>query len=158
MYLSSCQQTRDALSTRFLSHLPVFKRKRRLRSFSKGHCVGSGLLRLVEQGGTALSCSEVESGFDSMYHQSFKNPSTLAAYMANIINVPHADETDPALLRIIERLEMYKGLPFQPMKRKGCFLLFKNACTANEPMSLLTEYDRLLEENQMSLTACMPSS
>ncbi|BBP88073.1 hypothetical protein BsIDN1_16910 [Bacillus safensis] len=97
--------------------------------FQKGHCVGSGLLRLVEQGGTALSCSEVESGFDSMYHHTFKNPSTLAAYMANIINVPHADETDPALLRIIERLEMYKGIAFSTYEKKRLLsVIQKNAC------------------------------
>lgn len=114
--------------------------------FQKGHCVGSGLLQLVEQGGTALSCSEVESGFDSMYHHTFKNPSNLAAYMANIINVPHADEMDPALLRIIERLEMFKGIAFSAYEKKRLLsVIQKRMRTANEPMSLLSEYDRLLE-------------
>ncbi|WOP21626.1 hypothetical protein R0I01_17190 [Bacillus pumilus] len=93
--------------------------------FQKGHCVGSGLLQLVEQGGTALSCSEVESGFDTLYQQTFKDPSTLAAYIANIINVPHVDEADPVLLRIIERLEMYKGIAFSTYQKKGCYLSFK---------------------------------
>ncbi|MBD3861010.1 PAS domain-containing protein [Bacillus sp. 28A-2] len=114
--------------------------------FQKGHCVGNGLLQLVQQGGTALSCSEIESGFDSMYHQTFKDPSVLAAYIANIINIPHVDDADPALLRIIERLEMYKGIAFSTYEKKRMLLVIqKRMRSAIQPISLLAEYDRLLE-------------
>lgn len=114
--------------------------------FQKGHCVGSGLLQLVEQGGTALSCSEVESGFDTLYQQTFKDPSTLAAYIANIINVPHVDEADPVLLRIIERLEMYKGIAFSTYQKKRLLsVIQKRMRIAKKRISLLSEYDCLLE-------------
>ncbi|MGM0965523.1 CheR family methyltransferase [Bacillus pumilus] len=114
--------------------------------FQKGHCVGSGLLQLVEQGGTALSCSEVESGFDTLYQQTFKDPSTLAAYIANIINVPHIDEADPVLLRIIDRLEMYKGIAFSTYQKKRLLsVIQKRMRIAKKRISLLAEYDCLLE-------------
>nr|MDF9459541.1 protein-glutamate O-methyltransferase CheR [Bacillus pumilus] len=108
--------------------------------------MGSGLLQLVEQGGTALSCSEVESGFDTLYQQTFKDPSTLAAYIANIINVPHVDEADPVLLRIIERLEMYKGIAFSTyQKKRSLSVIQKRMRIAKKRISLLSEYDCLLE-------------
>ena len=114
--------------------------------FQKGHCVGNGLLQLVEQGGTALSCSEEESGFDTLYQQSFKAPSTLAAYISNIMNVPHIDEADPVLLRIIERLEMYKGIAFSNYERKRLLSVIQKRMKATKNrISLLAEYDYLLE-------------
>lgn len=114
--------------------------------FQKGHCVGSGLLQLVEQGGTALSCSETDCDLVNTYHQKFKDPSTLAAYLANIMNVPHVDFADPALVRIIERLEMYKGIAFSTYeKQRVLSVIQKRMRSAQKPISLLSEYDRLLE-------------
>ncbi|OLP63343.1 Sporulation kinase E [Bacillus pumilus] len=114
--------------------------------FQQGHCMGSGLLQLVEQGGTALSCSETESMFDGLYHQHFKNPSALATYTWNIMNVPHVELTNPVLVRIIERLEMYKGIAFSTYDRQKILsVIQKRMRSAKKTISLLSEYDRLLE-------------
>lgn len=104
------------------------------------------MLQIVEQGGTAISCSETNSGFDRMYHQTFQDPSALASYIANIINVPHTDVADPVLIRIIERLEMHKGIAFSTYeKRRLLSVIQKRMRSANQSISLLSEYDRLLE-------------
>ncbi|MFS0655067.1 CheR family methyltransferase [Bacillus sp. 179-C3.3 HS] len=114
--------------------------------FQKGHCMGSGLLQLIEHGGTALSCSDAESIFDRLYHQHFTKPSDLAAYIANILNVPHVELTNPVLLHIIERLEMYKGIAFSTYDRQRILsVIQKRMRCAKKPTSLLSEYDRLLE-------------
>ncbi|MEK5496432.1 CheR family methyltransferase [Bacillus sp. FSL M8-0077] len=135
-----------AVNSLFQSLASVQKEEAYAIFFQKGYCVGSGLLQIVEQGGTALSCSETNSGFDRMYHQTFQDPSALASYIANIINVPHTDIADPVLIRIIERLEMHKGIAFSTYeKRRLLSVIQKRMRSANQSISLLSEYDRLLE-------------
>ncbi|MEH7476708.1 CheR family methyltransferase [Bacillus altitudinis] len=135
-----------AVNSLFQSLANVQKEEAYAIFFQKGYCVGSGLLQIVEQGGTALSCSETNSGFDRMYHQTFQDPSALASYIANIINVPHTDVADPVLIRIIERLEMHKGIAFSTYeKRRLLSVIQKRMRSANQSISLLSEYDRLLE-------------
>ncbi|MED4561710.1 CheR family methyltransferase [Bacillus altitudinis] len=135
-----------AVNSLFQSLANVQKEEAYAIFFQKGYCVGSGLLQIVEQGGTAISCSETNSGFDRMYHQTFQDPSALASYIANIINVPHTDVADPVLIRIIERLEMHKGIAFSTYeKRRLLSVIQKRMRSANQSISLLSEYDRLLE-------------
>ncbi|MFE0302680.1 MULTISPECIES: CheR family methyltransferase [Bacillus] len=135
-----------AVNSLFQSLANVQKEEAYAIFFQKGYCVGSGLLQIVEQGGTALSCSETNSGFDRMYHQTFQDPSALASYIANIINVPHTDIADPVLIRMIERLEMHKGIAFSTYeKRRLLSVIQKRMRSANQSISLLSEYDRLLE-------------
>ncbi|ATH71499.1 CheR family methyltransferase [Bacillus altitudinis] len=135
-----------AVNSLFQSLANVQKEEAYAIFFQKGYCVGSGLLQIVEQGGTAISCSETNSGFDRMYHQTFQVPSALASYIANIINVPHTDVADPVLIRIIERLEMHKGIAFSTYeKRRLLSVIQKRMRSANQSISLLSEYDRLLE-------------
>ncbi|WP_019743737.1 CheR family methyltransferase [Bacillus altitudinis] len=135
-----------AVNSLFQSLANVQKEEAYAIFFQKGYCVGSGLLQIVEQGGTAISCSETNSGFDRMYHQTFQDPSALASYIANIINVPHTDVADPILIRIIERLEMHKGIAFSTYeKRRLLSVIQKRMRSANQSISLLSEYDRLLE-------------
>ncbi|MXP82674.1 CheR family methyltransferase [Bacillus sp. AN2] len=135
-----------AVNSLFQSLAIVQKEEAYAIFFQKGYCVGSGLLQIVEQGGTAISCSETNSGFDRMYHQTFQDPSALASYIANIINVPHTDVADPVLIRIIERLEMHKGIAFSTYeKRRLLSVIQKRMRSANQSISLLSEYDRLLE-------------
>ncbi|MGD7062094.1 CheR family methyltransferase [Bacillus altitudinis] len=135
-----------AVNSLFQSLASVQKEEAYAIFFQKGYCVGSGLLQIVEQGGTAISCSETNSGFDHMYHQTFQDPSALASYIANIINVPHTDVADPVLIRIIERLEMHKGIAFSTYeKRRLLSVIQKRMRSANQSISLLSEYDRLLE-------------
>ncbi|PCK22408.1 histidine kinase [Bacillus pumilus] len=135
-----------AVNSLFQSLANVQKEEAFAIFFQKGFCVGNGLLQLVDQGGTALSCSETDSRLDSIYHQHFKDPSTLAAYMTNIINIPHVDVADPVLGRIVERLEMHKGIAFSPYeKQKMLSVIQKRMRSAKQPISLLSEYDRLLE-------------
>ncbi len=135
-----------AVNSLFQSLANVQKEEAYAIFFQKGYCVGSGLLQIVEQGGTAISCSETNSGFDRMYHQTFQDPSALASYIANIINVPHTGVADPILIRIIERLEMYKGIAFSTYeKRRLLSVIQKRMRSANQSISLLSEYDRLLE-------------
>ncbi|WP_281215828.1 CheR family methyltransferase [Bacillus altitudinis] len=135
-----------AVNSLFQSLANVQKEEAYAIFFQKGYCVGSGLLQIVEQGGTAISCSETNSGFDRMYHQTFQDPSALASYIANIINVPHTDVADPVLIRIIERLEMHKGIAFSTYeKRRLLSVMQKRMRSANQSISLLSEYDRLLE-------------
>lgn len=135
-----------AVNSLFQSLANVQKEEAYAIFFQKGYCVGSGLLQIVEQGGTALSCSETNSGFDRMYHQTFQDPSALASYIANIINIPHTDVADPVLIRMIERLEMHKGIAFSTYeKRRLLSVIQKRMRSANQSISLLSEYDRLLE-------------
>ncbi|WP_272511340.1 CheR family methyltransferase [Bacillus altitudinis] len=135
-----------AVNSLFQSLASVQKEEAYAIFFQKGYCVGSGLLQIVEQGGTALSCSETNSGFDRMYHQTFQDPSALASYIANIINIPHTDVADPVLIRMIERLEMHKGIAFSTYeKRRLLSVIQKRMRSANQSISLLSEYDRLLE-------------
>ncbi|TFW45839.1 CheR family methyltransferase [Bacillus sp. 005/A4HT-01/001] len=135
-----------AVNSLFQSLANVQKEEAYAIFFQKGYCVGSGLLQIVEQGGTAISCSETNSGFDRMYHKTFQDPSALASYIANIINVPHTDVADPILIRIIERLEMHKGIAFSTYeKRRLLSVIQKRMRSANQSISLLSEYDRLLE-------------
>lgn len=135
-----------AVNSLFQSLANVQKEEAYAIFFQKGYCVGSGLLQIVEQGGTAISCSETNRGFDRMYHQTFQDPSALASYIANIINVPHTDVADPVLIRIIERLEMHKGIAFSTYeKRRLLSVIQKRMRSANQSISLLSEYDRLLE-------------
>lgn len=135
-----------AVNSLFQSLANVQKEEAYAIFFQKGYCVGSGLLQIVEQGGTALSCSETNSGFDRMYHQTFQDPSALASYIANIINIPHTDIADPVLIRMIERLEMHKGIAFSTYeKRRLLSVIQKRMRSANQSISLLSEYDRLLE-------------
>lgn len=135
-----------AVNSLFQSLANVQKEEAYAIFFQKGYCVGSGLLQIVEQGGTAISCSETNSGFDRMYHQTFQDPSALASYIANIINIPHTDVADPVLIRIIERLEMHKGIAFSTYeKRRLLSVIQKRMRSANQSISLLSEYDRLLE-------------
>ncbi|MBX7002282.1 PAS domain S-box protein [Bacillus aerophilus] len=135
-----------AVNSLFQSLANVQKEEAYAIFFQKGYCVGSGLLQIVEQGGTAISCSETNSGFDRMYHQTFQDPSALASYIANIINVPHTDVADPVLIRIIERLELHKGIAFSTYeKRRLLSVIQKRMRSANQSISLLSEYDRLLE-------------
>ncbi|WP_448011491.1 CheR family methyltransferase [Bacillus altitudinis] len=135
-----------AVNSLFQSLANVQKEEAYAIFFQKGYCVGSGLLQIVEQGGTAISCSETNSGFDRMYHQTFQDPSALASYIANIINVPHTDVADPVLIRMIERLEMHKGIAFSTYeKRRLLSVIQKRMRSANQSISLLSEYDRLLE-------------
>ncbi|MFJ5963971.1 CheR family methyltransferase [Bacillus sp. NPDC093026] len=130
----------------FQSLAKVQKEKAFAILFQKGHCMGSGLLQLIEQGGTAVSCSDLEIGFDSIYHQTFTDPSALATYIANILNVPHVDLADRVLGRIIERLEMYKGIAFSTYeKQRMLSVIQRRMRSAKKPISLLSEYDRLLE-------------
>lgn len=135
-----------AVNSLFQSLANVQKEEAYAIFFQKGYCVGSGLLQIVEQGGTAISCSETNSGFDRMYHQTFQDPSALASYIANIINIPHTDVADPVLIRMIERLEMHKGIAFSTYeKRRLLSVIQKRMRSANQSISLLSEYDRLLE-------------
>ena len=135
-----------AVNSLFQSLANVQKEEAYAIFFQKGYCVGSGLLQIVEQGGTAISCSETNSGFDRMYHQTFQDPSALASYIANIINVPHTDVADPVLIRIIERLEMHKGIGFSTYEKRWLLsVIQKRMRSANQSISLLSEYDRLLE-------------
>ncbi|MEH6922200.1 CheR family methyltransferase [Bacillus altitudinis] len=135
-----------AVNSLFQSLANVQKEEAYAIFFQKGYCVGSGLLQIVEQGGTAISCSETNRGFDRMYHQTFQDPSALASYIANIINVPHTDVADPVLIRIIERLELHKGIAFSTYeKRRLLSVIQKRMRSANQSISLLSEYDRLLE-------------
>ncbi|MFI8721623.1 CheR family methyltransferase [Bacillus altitudinis] len=135
-----------AVNSLFQSLANVQKEEAYAIFFQKGYCVGSGLLQIVEQGGTAISCSETNSGFDRMYHQTFQDPYALASYIANIINIPHTDVADPVLIRIIERLEMHKGIAFSTYeKRRLLSVIQKRMRSANQSISLLSEYDRLLE-------------
>lgn len=135
-----------AVNSLFQSLANVQKEEAYAIFFQKGYCVGSGLLQIVEQGGTAISCSETNSGFDRMYHQTFQDPSALASYIANIINIPHTYVADPVLIRMIERLEMHKGIAFSTYeKRRLLSVIQKRMRSANQSISLLSEYDRLLE-------------
>ncbi|WP_226567074.1 CheR family methyltransferase [Bacillus stratosphericus] len=135
-----------SVNTLFQSLANVQKEEAFAIFFQKGFCVGNGLLQLVDQGGTALSCSETDSRLDSIYHQHFKDPSTLAVYISNIINLSHVDVADPVLGRIVERLEMHKGIAFSPYeKQKMLSVIQKRMRSAKQPISLLSEYDRLLE-------------
>ncbi|WP_368774959.1 CheR family methyltransferase [Bacillus aerius] len=135
-----------AVNSLFQSLANVQKEEAYAIFFQKGYCVGSGLLQIVEQGGTAISCSETNSGFDRMYHQTIQDPSALASYIANIINIPHTDVADPVLIRMIERLEMHKGIAFSTYeKRRLLSVIQKRMRSANQSISLLSEYDRLLE-------------
>lgn len=135
-----------AVNSLFQSLANVQKEEAYAIFFQKGYCVGSGLLQIVEQGGTAISCSETNSGFDRMYHQTFQDPSALASYIANIINIPHTYVADPVLIRMIERLEIHKGIAFSTYeKRRLLSVIQKRMRSANQSISLLSEYDRLLE-------------
>ncbi|MBS4746411.1 CheR family methyltransferase [Bacillus altitudinis] len=135
-----------AVNSLFQSLANVQKEEAYAIFFQKGYCVGSGLLQIVEQGGTAISCSETNRGFDRMYHQTFQDPSALASYIANIINIPHTYVADPVLIRMIERLEMHKGIAFSTYeKRRLLSVIQKRMRSANQSISLLSEYDRLLE-------------
>ncbi|AOZ87875.1 histidine kinase [Bacillus xiamenensis] len=139
-----------AVNSLFQSLASVQKEEAYAIFFQKGYCVGSGLLQLVEQGGTALSCSETNNELDSM--QTFQDPSALAAYIGNIITASHIDISNPVLVRIIERLEMHKGIAFSTYdKNRLLSVLQKRMRSAKQPISSLADYDRLLDRESDEL-------
>ncbi|MGE6630781.1 CheR family methyltransferase [Bacillus sp. NPDC077027] len=138
-------EQRCLVDTFFQSLATVQKDEALAILFQEGHCMGRGLLQLVDQGGTAVSCSQSESRFQSMYHKRFKEPSDLALYMANLIKIPHNDLTDQAFLRIVERLETYKGISFSKYEKQRILsIIQKRMRCARPPVFFLSEYDQML--------------